>query len=590
MRLPHLPLTPPDGHDSDVNDDITPLLLSSNPPSPSLDSPPVHPRHPSSSSSLVPFSPSSPSSSLLQRKAVPSFTSVGGRRLILGLLALLCFLVVFHFVLFPRIALYATTGSLLYHPYEYYASAAAARRLYPAHFTADGNYTELAKTELSMWTCPAPSNASSPMLPYTPAQQQPASADAVTHVHVVVGVTSWTLFPFFWDSILINHTWTDASLQPTPLHCTPTNDCHRCADPLSRDARCRKWFPRERLLLTLVNHPIDPSLLPGIRTLLVVGEHMEPRMMAYLQRPDVEPLLHPDLHVAALMLTGEECNGYHPDVASMRGSNPRLRFLMQTYGDCRLNPQWNVLAERSLPSSAPVDVQQSVVYWPLGPSVEHGFPSRLPALEEEGSEDEERPLLLNLMVSINQEKSTRMQAWMVTTELCAQLAEGRCYAHNNDLVWKIVSAFDRFTSLSLHDYPPFSNPTSTEYLPLLTASTFTLCPAGKNPEQYRIWEALMAGSIPIVEDVHLQDHADMHAAYGSQFRCTALDVHRVLKKYRAPVLFLDDWRELPQLIASMGEQEVRAKRRELREWFRELKAELRRELFDRVKWLNGAVG
>jgi hypothetical protein len=154
-------------------------------------------------------------------------------------------------------------------------------------------------------------------------------------------------------------------------------------------------------------------------------------------------------------------------------------------------------------------------------------------------------------------------------------------------VYKVVSAIDGFTSLPLRSLPMFANPTESQYLPLLLQSTFTLCPAGKNPEQYRIWEAIMAGSIPIIERPHFPSQPELHPAYGAHMRCTDFDVHRVLRKYRAPVLYVEDWRQLPQLISSLSSHDIAARRRELRLWFRELKRRLRRELAERVRWLSG---
>lgn len=50
------------------------------------------------------------------------------------------------------------------------------------------------------------------------------------------------------------------------------------------------------------------------------------------------------------------------------------------------------------------------------------------------------------------------------------------------------------------------------YRNVLLNSTFTLCPDGHNPEAYRIYEALEAGSIPIVAlDEYYLDHSCKHA-------------------------------------------------------------------------------
>ena len=503
-------------------------------------------------------------------------------------------------LLMPRIILFATTGSVLYHDYDYYSAANAVRRLYPHYYAADGQYTSDAKRLLALHACPPPSNTTNPMRRHGRSQTAtaalaPSSAlspssssapPALVHLHVVVSEPHWTLFPFLWDSLLVNDTEADPWLTPTASVCTTANRCHRCSNDSS--GRCDKLLPALGLRVTLLDFPIPVSVLPSVSTLLVVGEYMEMPMFAYLRRPDVSPHVRPDLQLASLMLTGEECDALVTDWSSMqRLVDDRLAFSMQPYGDCHLDPQYHDLRETSLPSQLPISVHESFVYWPLGPSVEHGFPSRLPEREREGVDLEERALLLNLMVSITQEKSTRMQAWMVARDLCSRLPPSRCYLHNNDFVYKVVTAIDGFTSLSLHSLPVFANPTETEYLPLLLNSTFTLCPSGKNPEQYRIWEALMAGSIPIIERPHFPSKPELNPAYGATMRCTDSDVHRVLRKYHAPVLYLEDWRQLPQLISRLSSSDIVKLRRELRLWFRELKRQLRREIVERVRWLHG---
>ena len=504
------------------------------------------------------------------------------RKLPAALCLVFVFATVFHVAVFPELFLFATTGSFFYQSYEWYSTRAACQRLYPLHFSEDGNYTDRARMELSMWTCPAPMNMSDSVARSTRAARQ----GQAIHLHIVVA-EGWTLFPFLWDSIVVNDTILFPFSSTTPVVCSPTNECHKCPSSLSNDPSCHKWLPQDHLLVTLVNYPIDRQLLPSIRTLLVVGEHMEPRIFAYLRRAEITPFVRPDLQLAALMLTGEQCNSFFPTYDSLRRDiDERMTFVAQTYGDCRLNPHWDQLEPRSLPSIDPIDMQQRIVYWPLGPSVESGFPSRLPELEMDRDNDDERPLLVNMMVSITVEKPTRMQAWLEATKYCESLPQGACYLHSNDFISRVIRAFDTFTSLPINRFLSFVNPTITNYLPILSSSDFTLCPAGKNPEQYRIWEAIMAGSIPIVEDPAITETSEMHPAYGSAFRCTPVDMHRVLKKYGAPVVFVKDWRELAGIVNGMGKETRAEKRRELQKWFRELKRELERELVKRVRWLN----
>ena len=604
--------------DEEQNEDSTPLLVSSQPSSPaytssqsistSRQSLPAS-AYCASSSSTSSSSSSSPSStsSLHDHRSVPSSYSPSSSSpyallhsvdkpsrcsrtsLCIGVVAsFLAFGLIFYFVIFPRLVLLLTTGSPMYHEYEYYSATNAARRLYPHYYAPDGQYTEAAQAALHEATCPTPVNRTNAM----PVIDVVPDADGITHLHIMVEPTSWTLFPWLWDSILVNHTWADPSLDPTPVLCTPTNDCHRCADELSLSSSCHKWFPKERLAVHLLNFPADRRLVANITTLLIVGQwYMDSSVYDWLKDDHIAPLLHPNFHLMTLLLMGEECFNWRGDWSTMQWKfHPRLAATFTTYGDCHLNPAYHLLKETELPNKQPIDMSQNIVYWPLGPSVEHGFPSR--ALREElddNSAERQRDLLLNMMVSITAEKSTRMQAWMVTTDYCQQHSDVRCYNHNNDLVWKIITHFDAFAGTSFHTILPIDNPTDSEYLPLLSNSTYTLCPAGKNPEQYRIWEALMVGSIPIIEDPSSRwpDEPFMHPAYGVHHRCTRYDVHRVLRKYKAPVLFVEDWRQLGGVLDGLTVEGVVQRRRELKTWFRELKVELRREMFERVKYLNG---
>ena len=600
----------------DADDDSTPLLVSSQPSSPAYTPsktaslprqqlPTASPPWPSSFSSASSSSLSSASSSAGLRPVpsphspASSYTALQpvhkpyrcslATCLVTSIVCLVSLPLVFCYLIFPHIALYMTTGSPVIQPYEYYDSVNAARRLYPELYAPSGEYNEQARAALSEAVCPAPVNRTNAMPVVT---AQPA-ADGITHLHIMVQPDeSWTLFPWLWDSILVNHTWADPALEPTPTQCTPTNECHRCADNMSLSPQCHKWFPSERLAVHLVNYPIDRQLLPNISTLLIVGQwHRSIEMFDWLKSDRIAPLLPPSFRLLTLLLMGEECFNWRGDWQNFQVYiHPRLAAIFTTYGDCHLNPSYHQLGDTPLPNAQPIDMQQNVIYWPLGPSVEHGFPSRMVREEEDaGSAERARSLLLNLQVSINPEKSSRMQAWMETKRYCEAHSAVRCYNHNNDLVWKIVNGVDAFTGLSLHTALPIENPTDTQYLPLLANSTYTLCPAGKNPEQYRIWEALMVGSIPVIEDPSggWGDEPFIHPAYGVQHRCTRYDVHRVLKKYRAPVVFVSDWRQLGGVLDGASEAQVVRRRGELKDWFRELKRELRREIFERVKYLDG---
>jgi hypothetical protein len=113
------------------------------------------------------------------------------------------------------------------------------------------------------------------------------------------------------------------------------------------------------------------------------------------------------------------------------------------------------------------------------------------------------------------------------------------------------------------------------YVETLKQSMFTLCPHGKNPEQYRIWEALAAGSIPIIEEFPQQSLPGTfyHPSYPTTWKCVPEDIHGVLKQLNAPVLFVRDWqRDLPRIIASYasrenGMNELMALQQRAKQWY-----------------------
>ena len=78
-----------------------------------------------------------------------------------------------------------------------------------------------------------------------------------------------------------------------------------------------------------------------------------------------------------------------------------------------------------------------------------------------------------------------------------------------------------------------------EYRRVLLNSTFTLCPDGHNPEAYRIYEALEAGSIPIIAlDQYYQDHACQHA-------------FAPFLKSGAPFVYLNSWTGLRPFLSQV---------------------------------------
>jgi len=85
-----------------------------------------------------------------------------------------------------------------------------------------------------------------------------------------------------------------------------------------------------------------------------------------------------------------------------------------------------------------------------------------------------------------------------------------------------------------------------EYRGVLLKSALTLVPAGVNPECFRLWEALEAGSIPVVP---------LGEAY-HQHPCK--DALLPLRQSSAPVIFVRDWTELPRILKDVIDHPARA--------------------------------
>ncbi len=201
-------------------------------------------------------------------------------------------------------------------------------------------------------------------------------------------------------------------------------------------------------------------------------------------------------------LSDERCdNGlYHG-----RPAGPRFGFL--TYGDCALVNNADFF---TVPLGFNANNHPRFLHTP--PDLQP--PSR-------------RRLLLHGEFTMTARKPSR-RSWLMEAQQYCLLNHAACDLNTD---WWYVSGL---STLLWKD--------RDAYVDALHDAVYTLCPSGNNFEQYRIWEALAAGSIPIVEDVSvaLADAAYVSPAYGDQYACVPADVHAVLKRSGAPVLYLDD--------------------------------------------------
>jgi hypothetical protein len=105
-----------------------------------------------------------------------------------------------------------------------------------------------------------------------------------------------------------------------------------------------------------------------------------------------------------------------------------------------------------------------------------------------------------------------------------------------------------------------------EYKKVLLNSVFTLCPTGHNPEAYRIFEALEAGSIPILAIDPWYEKA----------RCN--DAFRPFREAGAPFIYLEGgWNQLEAFLERKGKNETWVKERHTacRTWYK--------------KWMNSVA-
>jgi len=167
----------------------------------------------------------------------------------------------------------------------------------------------------------------------------------------------------------------------------------------------------------------------------------------------------------------------------------------------------------------------SPIYLPLGPREEF---SRV--LPEQVKLIKERGLVFNFLGSLTSPSRQRLGVLINTS-----LKRFPSFTH-------VIKKWGKKLTASYGYLPP------TKYRETLLNSIFTLCPAGHNPEAYRIYEACEAGSIPILV---LDDEYDGH-------ECK--QAFTPLLQQGAPFIFLNNWDELPAFLDSVNTDTARLQR------------------------------
>lgn len=201
---------------------------------------------------------------------------------------------------------------------------------------------------------------------------------------------------------------------------------------------------------------------------------------------------------------------------------PKLKHtVVVLLGDEKCNNSWIVpfMRSRGGPIDAAFIVYDSVLVddkeffqWPLGVATYRGFPE----FSKGRSVDLTSPRshLCNFLGTVyhNSSRQTLVQL------LESPKLQDEC----------IVRGREKWTPLETEESLNF-------YIDALSKSDLTLNPVGLNTECYRIYEALALGSIPVVEDV---------VTPGSCDKMSPSAPLRLLKRYKAPLILIKDWREL----------------------------------------------
>lgn len=95
----------------------------------------------------------------------------------------------------------------------------------------------------------------------------------------------------------------------------------------------------------------------------------------------------------------------------------------------------------------------------------------------------------------------------------------------------------------------------SEYRDALLQSSFTLCPLGPAQDSYRFWEAIEAGSIPVVLR---QDRRSRQATCPAPFA----DVLATTP----PIVLMDSWDDLPIYMESMTMNDIATRQKALAQW------------------------
>ena len=128
--------------------------------------------------------------------------------------------------------------------------------------------------------------------------------------------------------------------------------------------------------------------------------------------------------------------------------------------------------------------------------------------------------------------------------------------------------------------PQETTHTLNQYHDALQQSDLTLCPVGINSETYRIYEAMSYGSIPVLEDIVTNDQCSTETNQNIEAP------YRLLKEHNAPVIFVNHWSELSNLIENdllLSQEEIIERRKNILDWYELFRYKIREQFLDVLK-------
>eukprot|EP00048_Salpingoeca_helianthica_P003954 m.72263 g.72263 ORF g.72263 m.72263 type:complete len:503 (-) comp12984_c0_seq1:22-1530(-) len=352
----------------------------------------------------------------------------------------------------------------------------------------------------------------------------------------------------------------------------------------------KKYFPRYNVTVVRINTPHELQQAAERREiqylLLMTSYWCFPAVQKFLSEHRI-----PIVPMGAIMMSDEGCNN-PPDIHILRhrpvppnaknvppsysySTSPvvygrpgepheyLLDYLFLTYGDCHQ-----------------VD-NTRVRLWPLGPDINvltaldaNTMPKGIPMMSE-------REYDASLIGSLRSQKISRVQAIIAFREMCKQFGYA-CVERTGLSMYAVLGSLDDVfhTNYAIQSY--FAQHFPDDYMRLLFETRLTLSPAGTTSECGRSMEAVMGGSIPVIE---VWKEEGISPLSGPGYKCLARDHYSFYADSNAPVLWAKDWREAEPLMVEVLSNPKRLQQRQaaLHRWYQGLLTHLRTLWFSQAR-------